>query len=66
VEVDIAKVKTYAEFKVINIMGDKDPYPTLLGIEWDFENYNIIDLKKEFMTFEVEGVRLIQPIDPYQ
>ena len=32
-------------------MGDKDPYPALLGIDWDFENYAIIDLKKELMIF---------------
>lgn len=33
VEVDVAGVKTYTEFEVINIMGDKDPYPVLLGID---------------------------------
>jgi len=32
VEVDIAGVKTYAYFKVIDIMGDKDLYLALLGI----------------------------------
>ena len=52
VEVDIAGVKTYMDFEVIDIMGDKDPYPALLGIDWDFENYVIIDLKKELMIFE--------------
>ena len=44
-------------------MGEKYPYPSLLGIDSDFENYVIINLKKEFMTFEVEGVRVIQPLD---
>ena len=52
VEVDIAGVKTYMDFEVIDIMGDKDPYLALLGIDWDFENYAIIDLKKELMIFE--------------
>ena len=52
VEVDIAGVKTYIDFEVIDIMGDKDPYPALLGIDWAFENYAIIDLKKELMIFE--------------
>ena len=33
VEVDIAGVKTYIDFEVIDIMGDKDPYPALLGID---------------------------------
>ena len=52
VEVDIAGVKNYTDFEVIDIMGDKDPYPALLGIDWAFENYTIIDLKKELMIFE--------------
>lgn len=33
VEVDIAIVNTYVYFKVIDIMGDKDPYSTLLDID---------------------------------
>jgi hypothetical protein len=32
VEIDVAGVKTVADFEVIEIMGDKDPYPALLGI----------------------------------
>ena len=32
VEVDIARVNNCADFEVIDIMGDKDPYPALLGI----------------------------------
>lgn len=32
-------------------MGDKDPYPALLGIDWAYDNYGIIYLKKETMTF---------------
>ena len=66
VEVDIAGVKTYIDFEVIDIMGDKDPYPALLGIDWAFENYAIIDLKKELMIFEDGEVRVTQPLDPYQ
>lgn len=65
VEVDIAWVKTYANFEVIDIMGEKDPYPTWLRIEWTFDIYEIIDINKDLMTFEVEGVRVIQPLDQY-
>ena len=32
-EIDVAGVKTVADFEVIEIMGDKDPYPALLGID---------------------------------
>lgn len=33
IEVDVVGVKTNAHFEVINIMGEKDPYLTLLGID---------------------------------
>jgi hypothetical protein len=31
-------VKTVANFKVIEIIGEKYPYPALLGIDWAYEN----------------------------
>jgi len=33
VEVDVARVKTHTEFEVIDTMGDRDSYPTLLEID---------------------------------
>ena len=33
VEVDVTGVKTHAYFEVIDIMGDKVPYPSLLDID---------------------------------
>jgi len=33
VDVDIVGLNTYTDFEVIDIMGDKDPYPALLGID---------------------------------
>jgi hypothetical protein len=54
VEIDVVGVKIVADFEVIEIMGDKDPYPTLLGIDWAYENYVMIDLKKDTMTFEAD------------
>ena len=53
------------DFEVIEIMGDKDPYPTLLGIDWAYENYAIINLKKDTMNFEAQGIKVVQPLDPY-
>jgi hypothetical protein len=32
VEIDVAGVKKVVDFEVIEIMGDKDPYLALLGI----------------------------------
>jgi hypothetical protein len=59
VEIDVTGVKTVAEFEVIEIMGDKDPYPTLLGIDWAYDNYAVIDLKKDTMTFEADGIKVV-------
>jgi hypothetical protein len=47
-------------------MGEKYPYRTLLGIDWAYENYAIIDLKKELMRFEADGMKVTQPLDPYR
>jgi hypothetical protein len=65
VEIYIVGVKTVVEFEVIEIMGDKDPYPALLGIDWAYDTYAVIDLKKDTMTFEAEGIKVVQPLDPY-
>jgi hypothetical protein len=64
-EIEVMGVNTVADFKVIKIMGDKDPYPTLLGIDWAYDNYAVIDLKKYTMTFEVDGIKVVQPLDLY-
>jgi hypothetical protein len=62
--VDIDKVRTFAYFEVIEIVDDNCPYPTLLGIDWSFNNSTMVDLKKIRMTFEGEGLRVIAPLDP--
>jgi hypothetical protein len=65
VEIDVAVVKNVANFEVIEIMGDKDPYHALLGINWAYENYALIDLKKDTMTFEADEIKVVQPLEPY-
>jgi hypothetical protein len=65
VEIDVAGVKTTTDFEVIEIMGDKDPHPALLGIDWAYYNYVIIDLKRDTMTSEGDGIKVVQPLDPY-
>lgn len=66
VDVDLIGVKTYANFQVIDIIGDRYLYWALLGIDWAFEKYEVIELKRETMNFEVDGMWVIQPLDPYQ
>jgi hypothetical protein len=38
----------------------------LLGIDWDFNNSTVVDLKKRRMTFEGDGLRVIAPLDPHE
>jgi len=46
-------------------MGDKDPYPALLGIDCTYRNHAVIDLNKDNMTFEEDEIKVVQPLDPY-
>jgi hypothetical protein len=64
-EINIAGVKTLVDFEFIDIIGYKDPYFALLGINWSYDNYAVIDLNKDTMTFESEGIKVVQPLDPY-
>jgi hypothetical protein len=45
-------------------MGDKDPYHALLRVDWEYDNYSIIDLKRDTMTFEADMIKVVQPLDP--
>ena len=65
VPVDIDGVRSFADFEVIEIIGDSRPYPALLGIDWAIGNMSIIDLKRRQMTFEDRQIRVIAPLDPF-
>jgi len=65
VEIDVAGLKIKADFKVIEIMGDKDPYHALLIIYWEYKKYAIIDLKRDTMMFEANGIKVVYPLDLY-
>ena len=54
VMVDIAGVKALADFEVIEIVEDVDPYPVLLGLDWEIDMRGIINLKKHSMVFETK------------
>ena len=43
---DIDGVRSFADFEVIETIGDSRPYPALLGIDWEIDNMAVIDLKK--------------------
>lgn len=64
VTVDIEGACTIDDFKVIEIVDDSNPYPTLLDIDWEFDMNLVINLKKCNMTFEKKELRVIVPLDP--
>ena len=45
--VDVEGLRTYADFEVINIVDDTNPYPALLGIDWAIANQTIINFRKK-------------------
>ena len=61
---EIDGVRTFAYFEVIEIVDDSLPYPTMLGIDWAFDNSIVVDLKKRHMKFEKDGLRVVAPLDP--
>ena len=52
VPMDVEGLRTYSDFEVIDIIGDTNPYPTLLGIDWEIYNQTIINFKKRISSFE--------------
>jgi hypothetical protein len=64
VKVYLDGVCTKADFEVIEIVDDTTPSPTLLGLDWAFDNQAIINLKTRKMTFESGDYRVIGPLNP--
>jgi hypothetical protein len=44
-ELNIEWVKIKADFEVIEIMDESNPYLALLGINWDFDKNAVLNLK---------------------
>ena len=64
--IDIDGVRSLADFEVIEIIDDSNPFPNLLGIDWDFDNMVVINLKNKQMTFEGHNIKVIAPLDPFK
>jgi len=47
-----------ADFEVIEIIDDSNPYLVLLGIDWAIDMNWVINLKKRTMPFERKSLRL--------
>jgi hypothetical protein len=64
VTIDLDGVCTMVDFEVIEIVDGTTPYPTLLVLDWEFDNQAIINLKTRKMEFESGEYRVIAPLDP--
>ena len=54
IDVNLVGVKIMLDF-VVKILHKEDPYSSLSGIEWSFENDAIINMKKGNMSFKSKG-----------
>jgi hypothetical protein len=57
-------VGTTTYFKVMDMVDESIPFPTLLGIDWAFDNQAIINLKTRNMIFEDGNFRVVAPLYP--
>jgi len=62
--VDIDGACTMADFEVIDILDNISPYPALLGLDWDFDNQAIINIKTRKMIFKSGEYIFIAPLYP--
>ena len=61
---DVEGMKTYYNFDVIEVVDDGGSYTLLLGIGWANDSMEVINFKKQMMTFENQDIRVIAPMDP--
>jgi len=52
IPVDLDGVHTIEYFEVIDIVDNTTPYSKFLGLDWEFDNQAIINLKTRNMIFE--------------
>lgn len=76
--VDIEGVSVQADFEVIDIVDDSNPYPMLLLIDWATNMNGVINMKKCKIIFEkkclcvvilldpAEGSRYTEPVHDYE
>jgi hypothetical protein len=57
-------VHSVVDFEVIDVVDGCTPYPTLLGLDWSFNNQTIIEIKKRQMVLEVEYSKVTASLYP--
>jgi hypothetical protein len=66
VQVNIEGVKINLDFEIIEIMDISDPYTALHGIDWAFDNKVVLNLNKRQISFEIDTVCMVAPVDHYE
>lgn len=64
VTADIEGTSALADFEVIEIVDENNPYPAHLGIDWATHMNRVINFKKWKMTFEKKSLHIMVPLDP--
>ena len=59
-------MRTFADFKFINIVDDANPYFAVLGIDRAIGNQTIINFKISILSFEYDKMRVVAPLDPLE
>jgi hypothetical protein len=62
--VDLDNVRTTIDFEVMDMVDESIPFPTLLGIDWAFDNHAIINLKTRKMIFDTGNFKVVAPLYP--
>jgi len=62
--VDLDGMCNMEDFEMIDIVDGTTPYQTLLGLDWAFDNQDIINPKTRKRTLESGEYRVISPLDP--
>ena len=61
---EVKRLRTYANFKVIDIADDTNPYLALLGSDWEIDNQTIINFNNlMILSFEYSELRVVELID---
>lgn len=63
ITVDIEGASALADFEVIEIVDDNNPYLALLGIDWAIDMNGVINLKKCKMIFQKKSLHVVVPLD---
>lgn len=64
VTVDMEGASDLANFEVIEIIDDNNPYPMLLKIDWSIDMNGVINLKKRKISFETKLLQVLVSLDP--